>query len=90
MKKQAAWLILTMILYSNTAIGYNKDVASSNCKIQENTNWSESVDFINTYNVQEFNAPIYKTVHNIMTFLEKRNLDVISQDGCFILFYKVK
>ena len=89
MKKQAAWLILTMILASNIVIDHNKDVASSNSKIQENTNWSESVGS-SIDSVQEFNNPIYKTVHNIMTFLEKRNLDVISQDGRFLLLYKVK
>ncbi|AIF51872.1 hypothetical protein [Pelosinus sp. UFO1] len=90
MKKQAAWLILTMILASNIVIDCNKDVAFSNSKTQENANWSESVGSSSINNVQEFNTPIYKTVHNIMTFLEKRNLDVISQDGRFILFYKVK
>ncbi len=90
MKKQATWLTLAMILASNIALDYRNDVAFSNSKIQENTNWSESVSLGSAGGIKEFNSPMYKTVYNIMSFLEKRDLAVESQDGRFILFYKVK
>ncbi|MBC8016019.1 MAG: hypothetical protein H7X79_09805 [Sporomusaceae bacterium] len=89
-KKQATWLILAMILTPNIALDYKKDVAFPNSKIQESTNWSESIGPGKVGSIQEFNNPMYKTVRDIMIFFEKRNLDVASQNGRFILFYKVK
>lgn len=89
MKKQVIWLILAVLLAPNV-VDYKKDIASPNPKIQENTNWSESVASSRTDNIQEFNGSMYKTVQDIMSFLEKRNLNVTSQNGRFILFYRVK
>lgn len=86
MKKQATWLILAVALASNIPLDYT----SQNTKIQQNTNWSESVSSSSAGRVQEFRGPMYKTVYNIMNFLEQRKLDVRSQDGRFILFYKIK
>jgi hypothetical protein len=84
-KKQAIWLILAMIIASRIPLDY-----PGNPKFQQNINWSESVGSGSDGKVQNFNGPIYKTVYNVMNFLEKRNLDVRSQNGRFILFYKVK
>jgi hypothetical protein len=89
-KKQALWLILAMILAPNIVLDYKKDVALPNPKIQENANWSESVGSNHADSIQEFNGSMYKTVQDIMSFLEKRNLNVASQNGRFILFYRVK
>ena len=84
MKKQATWLILAMILTTNIPLDY-----SPSPKLQHNVNWSESVSSGSVGSVQEFDGPIYNTVHNIMNFLEKRKLDVRSQNGRVILFYKI-
>lgn len=89
MKKQVIWLILAVLLAPNV-VDYKKDIASPNPKIQENANWSESVGSSRADNIQEFNGSMYKTVQDIMSFLEKRNLNVVSQNGRFILFYRVK
>ncbi len=89
MKKQVIWLILAVLLAPNV-VDYKKDIASPNSKIQENTNWSESIGSSRADNIQEFSGPMYKSVKDLMSFLEKRNLNVVSQNGRFILFYKVK
>lgn len=84
MKKQATWLILAAIVVSTIPLGY-----SSNSRLQQNVNWSESIGSGSVMSAQEFDNPIYKTAYNIMNFLEKRKLDVRSQNGRFILFYKI-
>jgi hypothetical protein len=84
-KKQAVWLILTMIMASRMPLDYSVDP-----QLRPNVNWSESVGSGSEGSIQKFNAPIYKTVYSVMNFLEKRNLDVTSQNGRFVLFYKVK
>lgn len=85
MRKQAIWLIIAAIFALKTPLEYYVSP-----KLQPNVNWSQSVHSSSDHNVQEFNAPIYKSVYSVMDFLEKRNLDIRSQNGRFILFYKVK
>jgi len=84
MKKQATWFILAMVLAVNIPLENTQ-----NSKLQQNVNWSESIGAGSDGSVQEFNGPIYKTVYNVMNFLEKRKLDIRSQNGRFMLFYKV-
>jgi len=84
MKKQAAWFILAMVLALNIPLDNME-----NSKSQQNVTWSESIGAGSDGNIQEFNGPFYKTVYNVMNFLEKRKLDIRSQNGRFMLFYKV-
>lgn len=92
MKKQASWLILAIVLSSNTTLNYKKDVVPPRPAVQQNVNWSESVGSVSADQDFEgtiFNGPINNTVHSVKNFLDERHLDVTSQDGRVILFYKV-
>ena len=84
MKKQATWFIMAMILTSNIQLDY-----SPSPKLQQNVNWSESVGSSHGSGGHKFDGPIGNIASNIRSFLEKRKLNIRSQNGRFMLFYKV-